>query len=494
MFNDKFVMKLKSYLLSKKQSQYSVLTLFFLLILFFCINSCKNKSTSPEILPFDKAIDHQVSFLEVPIAFKVDQIEGKINEAIKGTLYADQSFEDKQSDGLKIRVKKVESIKISVKDNFMYYSVPLHIWVSKRMLKTKFFGKKIEQTKEIDFSLRLQFRSEINLNKDWKLETKTTYIGIEWIKKPSVKVLGINFNLAGVLEGKLLQKKDELEHKIDAAASHLKVIEKEVTKIWIKIQEPILIEKKVTNGTWLLAEPMQIEASKIEGKNNQLFITTRLKTLLRTIVAKKQGEKPQVTFKKLPPLKQNNSLSHQNNNFELHLKGELPYKAVNDLLDKKIKDTVLVIPNTDYKIKITDAEVFGSGQKLFMKLAVTGDVNSTIYLSGTPRFDSLNNSLHFDNFDYDLQSEEYLLNTADWMLKGTVKDEIQKLLILPLDNYVKQLPEIIQKALSKGKTGKTALFDLRDFDLSPHFIQIDKDHVRIYVKATGKVGIEIIKL
>ena len=239
---------------------------------------------------------------------------------------------------------------------------------------------------------------------------------------------------------------------------------------------------------------MQIEASKIEGKNNQLFITTRLKTLLRTIVAKKQGEKPQVTFKKLPPLKQNNSLSHQNNNFELHLKGELPYKAVNDLLDKKIKDTVLVIPNTDYKIKITDAEVFGSGQKLFMKLAVTGDVNSTIYLSGTPRFDSLNNSLHFDNFDYDLQSEEYLLNTADWMLKGTVKDEIQKLLILPLDNYVKQLPEIIQKALSKGKTGKTALFDLRDFDLSPHFIQIDKDHVRIYVKATGKVGIEIIKL
>ena len=178
MFNDKFVMKLKSYLLSKKQSQYSVLTLFFLLILFFCINSCKNKSTSPEILPFDKAIDHQVSFLEVPIAFKVDQIEGKINEAIKGTLYADQSFEDKQSDGLKIRVKKVESIKISVKDNFMYYSVPLHIWVSKRMLKTKFFGKKIEQTKEIDFSLRLQFRSEINLNKDWKLETKTTYIGI----------------------------------------------------------------------------------------------------------------------------------------------------------------------------------------------------------------------------------------------------------------------------------------------------------------------------
>lgn len=489
-------MKFRFYLLSKKQNQYSLLILFFVLILFFGMSSCKDKSenTSPEILPFDEAIKHQISFLEVPIAFRVEQIEDKINEAIKGTLYTDQSFEDKDSDGLKIRIKKVESIKIVVKDNFMYYSIPLHIWVSKRMVKTRIFGKKIEKTKEVDFSLRIKLRSEINLNKDWKLETKTTYTGIEWIKKPKVKLLGINFDLAGLLENQLLQKKNDLERVVDKATLNLKVIEKEVSKIWTKIQEPILIEKKITNGTWLLAEPIQIEASKIEGKDNQLFITTRLKTLLRTVVAKKQGEKPKVKFKDLPPLKQNNSLSHKNNDFILHLKGELPYKAVNDLLTKKIKDTVLVVLNTDYKIKIKNAEVFGSGQKLFMKLAVTGDVNSTIYLSGTPRFDSLNNSLHFDNFDYDLRSEEYLLSVADWMLKTTVKEEIQKLLILPMDNYVKQLPDIIQTALSKGKTGKTALFDLRDFELSPRFIQIDKDHVRIYVKATGKVGIEIIKL
>ncbi|WP_375562857.1 DUF4403 family protein [Bernardetia sp. OM2101] len=489
-------MTFRFYFLSKNQNQYSLLMLFFVLLLVFGLYSCKEKSknTSPEILPFDKALTHQISFLEVPIAFKVEQIEDKINEAIKGTLYADQSFEDKKGDGIKIRIKKVEKIHVVVKDNFMYYSVPLHIWASKRVLKVKLFGKKKETTKEIDFSLRLKFRSEINLNKNWKLETQTTYTGIEWIKKPKIKVLGINFNLAGLLENQLLQKKDDLERVIDKAASNLKVIEKEVSKIWTKIQEPILIEKKVTNGTWLLAEPIQIEASKIEGKNKQLFITTRLKTLLRTVVANKKGEKPKVAFKDLPLLKQNNSLSYKNNDFELHLKGELPYKAVNDLLDKKIKDTVLVIPNTDYKIKITDAEVFGSGKKLFMKLNVTGDVNSTIYLSGTPRFDSLNTSLHFDNFDYDLQSEEYLLSAADWMLKGTVKEEIQKLLILPLDDYVKKLPDIIQTALSKGKTGKTALFDLKDFKLSPRFIQIDKDHVRIYVKATGKVGIEIIKL
>ena len=491
-------MKFGLYYLSKKRNQYSIWILFVVLIIFFSfsISSCKDKKEdiSPEILPFDEAIEHQISFLEVPIAFKVEQIEQKINQAIKGTLYADQSFEDKNSDGIKIRIKKVESIKISVSDNFMYYSVPLHIWVSRRVVRAKFFGKKIEKTKEMDFSLRIKLRSEINLNKEWKLETKTKYTGIEWIKKPKVKILGFNFDIAGLLETQLIKKKDDLERVVDKAASNLKVIEEEVSKIWTKIQEPILIEKKVTNGTWLLAEPVEIEASKIEGKEDELFITTRLKTFLRTIVIKKRGEKPKVVFKDLPSLRQNTSLNSAQNDFELYLKGELPYEAINGLLDKKVKDTVLVIPNTDYKIKITDVEVFGSGKKLFMKLIVKGDVKSTIYLSGTPRFDSLNNSLHFDDFDYDLQSEEYLLSAADWMLKGTVKEEIQKLLILPMDNYVKQLPDIIQKALSKGKTGKAALFDLKDFELSPRFIQIDKDHVRMYVKATGKVGIEIIKL
>ncbi|WP_291724366.1 DUF4403 family protein [Bernardetia sp.] len=488
-------MKTKIYFYIKRNNQQALLILSFLLTVLF-ISSCKNKkeNTAPKILPFDEAIEHQISFLEVPIAFSVEQIEQKINQAIKGTLYADQSFEDKQSDGLKIRVKKVDNIKISVKENVMYYSVPLHIWVSKRMLKTRFFGKKIEKTKEIDFSLRIQLRSEINLNSDWKLETQTKYTGIEWIKKPKLKVLGINFDLAGLLESQLLQKKNDLERVIDKATSNLKIIEKEVSKIWIKIQEPILIEKKISNGTWLLAEPIQIEASKIEGKDKKLFITTRLKTFLRTVVAKKKGEKPSVAFKKLPSLKQNYLLNSNQNDFELNLRGELPYKAINDLLSEQVKDTVLIVPNTDYKLKINDVEVFGSGKQLFMKLQITGDVNSTIYLNGTPRFDSLDKSLHFDNFDYNLQSEEYLLTAADWMLKATVKEEIQKLLVLPMDNYIKKLPNIIQTALSKGKTGKTALFDLQDFDLLPRFIQVDKEHIRIYVKATGKVGIEIIKL
>ena len=156
-------MKFIFYLLSKKTNQhFLILIVFFLLILVSCKN--KSESTSPEILPFDKIVEHQISFLEIPIAFNVEQIEDKINQAIKGTLYADQSFENKQQDGLKIRVRKVENIQISVKDNFMYYSVPLHIWASKRVLKTKIFGKKIEKSKELDFSLRIKLRSEIKLN------------------------------------------------------------------------------------------------------------------------------------------------------------------------------------------------------------------------------------------------------------------------------------------------------------------------------------------
>ncbi len=470
--------------------------LFFILILLLIFGSCKdkNENTAPKILPFDKAITHQISFLEVPIAFKVNQIEQKINQAIKGTLYANQNLESKKNNELKIKIKKVENIKISVKDNFIYYSVPIHVWVSKRMLKTKIFGKKIEKNKKIDFSLRIKLRSEINLNQNWSLKTKTNYTGVEWIKKPKIKLLGIDFDLAGLLENQLIQKKSKLENVIDKTAANLKIIEKQVNKIWTKIQEPILIEKKVTNGTWLLTAPTQIESNKIEGQNNQLFITVRLKTHLKTIVSEQPNQKPKVNFKSLPPLKQSNTFTATQNRFELHLKGELPYKAVNDLLAKKIKDTTLIIPNTDYKIKITNATIFGSGQKLFMKIKTEGDINTTIYLNGKPRFDSLDNSLHFDNFDYDLQSEQYLLSTADWMLKGTVKQEIQKLLILPMDNYIKKLPTTIQTALSKGKAGKKALFNLKDFKLYPRFIQIDKDHVRIYVKATGKVGIEIIKL
>ncbi|WP_027001940.1 DUF4403 family protein [Hugenholtzia roseola] len=461
-----------------------------LFVLLFLLNACsegERKSYADSDFIADAPFALPTSTLTTPILIEVADIEKRLNQEIKGDIINDDSFE---KDGVKLRVSKIEPIKIHLKKNVLFYTVPLKVWVEKQV-KKNIFKKEIKAEKDLSFSLRLQFKSEVEIDSDWKLQTKTKQIGLEWIEKPSLKIGFIKIGLAATIEKALNKKKEDLENKIDQVAQRLNVLEKVVGNIWKKLQDPILLDKK-TNKVWLVNQPTKIEASKIGSiqskEGNCLEIFVKIHTNIKTIIS----EKPAVSYVPLPALRLNKKL--QNEGFALHVEGIVFYQTVNQILSEKVQDTVLKFPDYDYAVKIKKAAVSGQGKFLVFELGAEGDVNGNVFFRGRPLLDTATVQIKVQDFDFDVQTEETILQTAQWLMKESAKERVQEMLVFSLQSYTEKLPLLIKEGLSKGKISEQVEIDIQTFELYPQEMRLTTDALNLYAISKGKIAIKILKL
>ena len=147
-----------------------------ILVCFLCLSCSQIKPEAPVSEAFEAAIEQKMSHLSMPIIFEIKKIQARINKEFKGVIYEDTSFEDHHKENVKIKIKKEENIAISIQNNVLYYQLPLRIWLEARLEK-KLIGKaKLKKVQAVEMAVRLKFKSVLAVGKDWKLQTKTTFM------------------------------------------------------------------------------------------------------------------------------------------------------------------------------------------------------------------------------------------------------------------------------------------------------------------------------
>lgn len=456
--------------------------IFIILMFFLCLSCSQIKPEAPQLEAFEKDIEQKISHISMPIIFEIKNIENRINKELNGVIYRDNSFEDHHRDNIKITVKKEEKIKISIKNNVLYYKLPLRIWLEARLEK-KLIGKaKLKKVQAVEMAVRLRFKSVIAVGKDWKIKTKTTFIGLEWIKEPEIKVAMIKINLATKTEKILERKQREIERQIDKAARKHLTIKDKVQKIWQELQNPILFNKKGYKA-WLKMTPQNIELGKIKGSHGLLKIFVKINTHITTLF----GNNPKYTvIKKIPPLIINHKIK---DDFELHIFSKLLYKDLNQIVKKKVKNKEILIE--DYKIIIKKVEISGSGRNLIIKVKIKGAIKSTVYFRGIPFYDKESGELQIKDFDFDVKTEESLLQGAEWLLHDVFKEHVQELLHIPLKDKLEKIPNLIQKGIKDGEIGKKIDLKLENFVLKPDRILIDKKGLKLMIDVSGNSSLKL---
>jgi Domain of unknown function (DUF4403) len=464
---------------------------FFLLsILTFSLVACSDMNADkPAEESFDAPIVQEVSVLGTPVIFEIQDIEDKVNEKLAGTFFQKNGFDIPNEKGIQIKVhqlalSKPERLQINVIGNELRYTVPL------RLIFDGTFGKKVgikvEKRQKFDFALRLRFRTKIlSVGEDWKLNTQTTSEGFDWIDKPDITLAGIKIGLASLAEKSLKNSMSKIEDKIDQAAHNALKLDKMIGKIWASLQKPILINKKHSK-IWLRAKPQGIEMGKIEGDGTNLSIRLRILTLTETLL----GENPTFTInEKLPPLKTNLAVDNQCN---LHVLSELDYEEINQVLLESIGGKEFDIKGN--KLLIKKAEVSGSGKNLIIKVEVGGTINATIYGKGRPVYDTIQGSLRIENFDFDVNTQEMLLGSADWLLHETAKEKIQEKLNLPIKKHLDKLPDLIRNGIAGSKLGERLELGLENMQIRPNKIAVQKEGLGVLVNVTTNLSVKLKKL
>ncbi|RMG20959.1 MAG: DUF4403 family protein [Bacteroidetes bacterium] len=464
---------------------YNICYICFVLLLGSGCGGCQ-QSQSGQMPEYDPPLEQHLSYWNLPIIIEVDQIEQKVNERVRGTIYVDNSYKNNNGDNIKLRIRKLDRIRVAVEANRILWEVPLRVYFD-GIVEKKLGTVVVQSHQNTDFSAKLHFESQVAISRDWKLQTETVLKDVVWIKKPRIKLAFLNLTVGRAVEKVVKEKEDELLPRLDEVIAKHVNIRKPVGKAWRDIQKPILINKKI-HPVWLLARPQSLEIGAIEGRSGRIYIHSRIGLLLKT----QTGARPQVM--RISPLPEARQVSYLKfpNNFDLHVLSEIHYEHINQLLADSLENRDFLVEG--HRIRIEQALVRGKGHQLDLKVSISGDTRGDIHFMGVPHYNPEKAALEIRYFDFDLQSSQTLHQAADWLFHDAFRIAIQKRLVIPLEDHIDRVPELIQQAVANKKVGEKISVNIHQMDLTSTQVAIRPKVLQIQVRIQGNAGIALEKL
>ena len=451
-----------------------------LLLLFSCKKQIIVTSAPPEAYS-QRKYKPGVSDIFVPVTVPTENIAGKINKEVSGLLYEDNSFEDNDNDNLQLKVWKQADFKLNILKDQLSYQVPLKIWSKYR---TEILGMTAEG--EGNFALNLKFKTRVSIDSTWKVITHTEPDGYEWITSPNIKVAGMEIPIKWVADIIIKKQKNSMCGMIDQQIGGLVDIRGYAQNIWNSLQDPVSVWDDPK--TWLLINPKKFAMTPFYGEAGFLKTSLGLVAITETAI----GAKPNVLVNKsLPNLKLSNDIAKDN--FFITLGTDIPYSEATQMAKKMQVGQVYEFKNGKYKIKIEDMEVYGSGELLTVKTLVSGKINGYIYLTGKPTYNEEKQSISMENVQFDVNTKNALLKTANWMFHGVFERKIQESMVFPIKDQLDFSRDRLRQALKNNKIPPYILLNGNLHSLDAKDILLTPSGIKTYVELKGNLNVKVDK-
>lgn len=457
------------------------ITILFTTLVFGLTLACKKvKPQPPPAEAFDPPIPPARSFLAGPITFSLKALEDKINEALKPELVRPDMMKGKKGAGYNLRVYRTGRVRIKYANNQVSFSAPLEVWIDNPIRLNK---KK--HSKNALCALAVDFQSPLQVATNWRLSTKARFVNYTWIEKPKIRILGIKIGVTKLVENLIEKQRPEIEAVIDKAVHNELRLDRQIRPIWKSLQKPLLLAKK-PDTLWLVPTPFSVAVGEVTGNAQTLTVPIRVAFYTRTVF----GSRPRVdTNDVLPRLRKAQDIRQTS---DLRVLSFIPYTDINRVLTKSLQGHNLDLAGGF--VKINKATVYGGQQALIIRTDVGGAVKGTLYFRGQPAYDTLTHTLKVKNIDFDVETEERLLATADWLLHDRLKDTLARALHVPLRDQVLKLPMLIDRAFENSKTGVKNDLDILSFRFVPQRIAIRPDGIQTLLKVETNVRLDVKKL
>ncbi len=302
-------------------------------------------------------------------------------------------------------------------------------------------------------SLRIRFSTDLNINENYALDTKTSINELKPLNPCEVTLFRFDATSEVIKEvRKTLKKQCEATDKQLGTIS----FQKEAAELWKNMNQTMPIPYLGI----IHFEPTSLSLVKPRLADNKLYTTLVLncKTYLNQNSAK-------TTLPELPKL----SIIPKapKDTFELFTDFELSYDSISHLFTDQIKGKSVQVEKNRFEFETVKAS--GLDQKrISLEIQFSGTKKGVLYLQGVPVFDNETKTLELSNLEYDLKTKSLLLKSAKWLFSDRIYNELQKSTKINLSKEFDALKKSIDKNLQK-KVG--------DFSLSGKTHEIEVVHI-----------------
>ncbi|WP_160143495.1 DUF4403 family protein [Chryseolinea soli] len=416
------------------------------------------------------------STVVIPVYYHVDSLEATINNKVKGTFLKKWMVLNEKGDSLYLETTRTGRINIAWDKHALTSSFPLH--VSGKFIK-HLGGIVIKNSEPVEMEVVLNLVTQVGIGKDWNLKLESKLKLIRWVKDPVLKVAMVKVNLRKKVEEAIALHQEQLIGKMDDALRDRLNTRKVIVKIWNDLQKPIRINKK-SMPVWLKPYAHDLKA-KLSQSGSFMVLEVELEATIQTILEDEDILPSNTT---LPAYKPKTSAA---DSLKIFVLATLPFEKINAILEKELKGKTITAEG--YSATVKDVSAYGTDDGLALKIQVKGDVVGNVYLRGTPYYDTTKAVFSVKDFRFDVDSENALITTADWMLHDNALGFVQEKLSIDVQPLIDQVPDLIENGIEKGKSGEKINVFVDRLDLVPQQLVITRKNIQVILKGTGKASI-----
>ena len=143
------------------------------------------------------------------------------------------------------------------------------------------------------------------------------------------------------------------------------------------------------------------------------------------------------------------------------------------------------------KIESIVARPGGQG-KMLLGVTISGAAEGTVYVIGTPHYDSVAKLITVPDLAFDVKSQGYLESAAGWLINGPLLDEVRSEAKLPVEDLLHELVQLVNKEinrpLAEGIYLRGAVSDARALN-----VRAVQRGILVDAKGLGRLWLEVEK-
>ncbi|MFL9843098.1 DUF4403 family protein [Flavobacterium rhizosphaerae] len=424
----------------------------------------------------DVAYQASTSFINVPVSLALADVQNQLNKLMDGLIYEDKNIDD---DNITLKVWKTAPIKFTEENGKLQTSIPLKI-NGKVKYGTSAMGFDLYDTREFDLDAVITFSSKISLT-NWKLNTKTSFDALKWNETPTVTVAGKKVAITFLIDPALKYFKPTIEKEVDNAIKETVDFKPQVLDALQQISTPFLANEEY--NTWFTLTPVELYATDATLSKKQITMQMGLKCTLETAV----GHKPKPAFKKESVVLK--TVATMPDKVNVVVAGVSTFENASKIITENFKGHEFGSGNK--KIVVQNVALWSKDGKMIVALDLNGSINGTIYLSGTPAYDTVTKEIYFDQLDYVLNTKGVLMKTANWLAEGYILKKIKENCRYSIKQNLEEGRKEMQPYLNNYSPVNGVFINgtLNDFEFDK--IALTNNAIVAFIKATGKIDIKI---
>ncbi|MBI5485145.1 MAG: DUF4403 family protein [Deltaproteobacteria bacterium] len=403
------------------------------------------------------------SSINLDIQASAADLAAIINQSLPKELYKGQG-----GLGTAVTVARTGPIAVSASDNFVYFTLPVQLTFSYSLYES------------VPLRAGLRFKARVSATPDWRLKTEVYYTGLSDNLADTFRLGPLTFKPKTMVDNITQPVQRLLAPIIDSKVNDSVQLRAKVAPLWQNAFSPRLVSREFS--AWLKLTPQKVVMSPLLAANNQLHLSVGIISGAEITV----GPKPDAAAAKpLPPLQQ---LPSFDRNFHIQLVTDIFYADLVTALNPVLIDKTF---GEEKKVTIRSFNLKGENGRLVIVLATSGDFDGELTVVARPVFNPQNNSLTFEEVDFDTRNAGWLVSAGSWLFSSTIRSTIKEKLDASVVEQLEKARLKASSSLSSLQVAEHVRLTGSVKSLSLGEATVQNDRLSVNVVAQGAAGVSL---